>query len=776
MTCSVAFAQGTSLSGKITDADARPLAGAAVHLLNTNFGAVTDANGEFTIANVPLAKYIFAVSAVGYASIQGEITTSKDAPPLAITLTESITQLDDVVVTAQKTEESLQRIPFSISALSSRKVNEYRLWNIKDITAIVPNLYSANPGDNRNVTSIRGITSTSYDPAVATYIDGVNQFSLDTYIAQLFDVERIEILRGPQGTLYGRNAMAGVINIITKEPGNTTRGFVEATIGNYGQQRYGFGVRTPLIKDKLFFGIAGMYDANDGFYDNEYTNSNFDKKHNITGNYYLKYLATSKLSITLNAKHSINRNDGSFPLAGSISDAISNPFKVNQNATTTLVDNVFNSSLNINYAGDAINFNALTTYQSNYRYYKDPIDGDFSPIDGVTVINNYGKDWNNVKVFTQEFKFSSPTISSSPFKWTAGAYLFHQDNPVKQATHFGEDAAYIDPNAMPGSEILNTSDGSSAGVAFYGQATYTLFEKLDFTAGVRYDYEKKKQNVHGEFFMDGSSEPVFETQQDTSASTSFNAFSPKVSVAYHFTNNNTAYITVSRGFRAGGLTQLSSDPSQAPLYAYKPEYSINAEFGMKNSFLNDRLLVNFAGYYIKVDDAQVPTLVLPDAITITRNAGELTSKGVELEISAMPVKGLQFDYALGVNDATYKKLRVSQNGTEVNLDGNRQIFTPRHTSMLAAQYSYSFKGSRLTLIARGEWMNLGNQYFDLYNNNKQSGYSVFNAKAGASFGNFELMFWGRNLGDEEYISYAYDFGAAHLGNPRNYGATFRWNF
>ncbi|WP_315816025.1 TonB-dependent receptor plug domain-containing protein [Paraflavitalea speifideaquila] len=125
---------------------------------------------------------------------------------------------------------------------------DYRLWNTKDITAIVPNLYSADPGDNRNVTSIRGITTTSYDPAVATYIDGVNQFGLDTYISQLSDIERIEVLRGPQGTLYGRNAMGGVINIITKQPGNHLTGFAEANMGNYGQHRIAAGIRTPLIK------------------------------------------------------------------------------------------------------------------------------------------------------------------------------------------------------------------------------------------------------------------------------------------------------------------------------------------------------------------------------------------------------------------------------------------------------------------------------------------------------------------------------------------------
>ena len=190
----------------------------------------------------------------------------------------------------------------------------------------------------------RGITTTSYDPAVATYIDGVNQFGLDTYIAPLFDVERIEVLSGPQGTLYGRNAMAGVINIITKQPGNTTTGFAELNFGTFGQQRYALGFRTPLVKNKLYLGVAGVYDRMDGFYTNQYDDTDFDKKHSIIGNYYLRYIPNAQWAFTLNVKHNENRNNGTFPLAGSTEEAFENPFTVNQNAVTEMVDNTFNSS------------------------------------------------------------------------------------------------------------------------------------------------------------------------------------------------------------------------------------------------------------------------------------------------------------------------------------------------------------------------------------------------------------------------------------------------
>src|SRR5690606_13706900 len=150
-------------------------------------------------------------------------------------------QLEEVTVTAQKQEENLQEVPISVSHITDQEVNNLRLWQARDLTGLFPNFYSSHSGDGRNVVGIRGISTTSYDPAVAVYVDGVIQFGLDTYSNGLLDIERIEVLRGPQGTLYGRNAMGGVINIITKQPTNQTQGFAGVDFGNYGLSRYSLG-------------------------------------------------------------------------------------------------------------------------------------------------------------------------------------------------------------------------------------------------------------------------------------------------------------------------------------------------------------------------------------------------------------------------------------------------------------------------------------------------------------------------------------------------------
>jgi len=768
-------AQNTStISGKITDTRDLPIQDASVHLLNTNIAVFTDARGSFTITNIQAGRYVISFSAVGYAMQNKNVDVAGASTNINIQLADAAAQLDDVVVTAEKKEESLQKIPLSITSLSAKQVNEFRLWNSKELTAIVPNMYSNNSGDERNVTSIRGITTTSYDPAVATFIDGVNQFSLDTYMATLFDVERIEVLRGPQGTLYGRNAMGGVINIITKQPTNEMNAFAEVNIGNYNQQRYTVGFKAPLVKNKLFFGIAGVYNARDGFYTNSFNNNSYDKLHTFTGNAYLKYLPAHNWAITLNAKTQQNRNNGTFPLAPSVDDAFSSPFVIAQNATATMHDNTLNASLSVNYSGSNLNFTSLTAWQNNYRYYDAPLDGDFSPLDGITIINNYGNKWNNVKVFTQEFRFTSPANITSRFKWTSGIYFFHQDIPNKQSTHFGEDAAIV---GAPDTDFstTNTSTGDNTGFATYGQVSYLLTKKLSLIAGLRYDYENKKLNVQGEYAKDGG--PSFITVPDTVATIDFSAVSPKLGISYPTTANTNLFATYSRGYRTGGLTQLSSDPSQPPLYPYKPEFSNNVEMGVKNSFYNDRLQLNITAFYTSVNEAQVPTLILPDAITVTKNTGKLNSKGIEIEMAAMPVKGLSIGYNFGYTNAVYKSLKVSQGGGEVDLNGKKQIFTPEVTSMLATQYTYTIsKKQQLRVVVRGEWSYLGTTYFDLSNTIRQSPYSLFNVRAGVSTKHFDLYFWGRNLGNQQYIAYAYDFGAVHLGDPKTYGITFRASF
>lgn len=765
---SVAISQTqVRVSGQISREHLGPLPGASVVILNTGKGSVTDASGKYRIAGLQPGIYLISVSASGYAALLDTINLQNGDLEWSRQLRPSYSALDEVVVAAEKSEERAQHIPSSITTFNTRQVSEFRLWNINQVSGIVPNLYSANPGDYRNVTSIRGITTTSYEQAVATYVDGVNQFNLDTYIPQLFDVERIEILRGPQGTLYGRNAMGGVINIITRKPQNRTEAYTELSAGNFGQQRYGAAVRVPLIKDKLFFGAGGLYDQRKGYYTNQFTGEDFDRQKQLTGNYYLRYYPTPGFYAVLNVKHQNNRNNGPFALAPDKTSALENPFEVNQNATTTMQDDNFNASLSLHGAPKAFRISSQTAWQSNYRIYRRPIDGDFSPLDAISIVNNYGRDLNRVKVFTQEFRLQSH--EGRKLHWTGGAFFFMQDNPTRQGTRFGADAPLLGiPNGN--FTLINTNTGRNTGAALYGQVSFPLAGNLELTAGLRYDREHRRLTVGGAFQPDGG--PEFPVLEDSTGQDNFSAFSPKLGMSYRLSADQQLYVSFSRGYRAGGLTPLGSDPSQPPLSAFDPEYSNNIELGWKSLLWDQKLRLNAAIFYSFVRNVQVPTLVLPDAITIVQNAGKLDSKGAELELVATPLRGLEVFLNAGFTDASYRSLSIAKDGAMVNFDGNKQIFTPSYTGLLAGQYTLPLdKEARSRVSVRLEWVRLGRQYFDLANSISQEAYGLLNARAGFSTGHAEIFVWARNIGDRKYIAYAYDFGGAHLGNPRSIGAT-----
>jgi iron complex outermembrane receptor protein len=753
-------------SGKIINELNEPVANASLHLLNTNTTVFTDSLGRFFIQQIDKGNYTFAISADGYATIFFEIFISKEETILPdIILKSDYKELGNVFVTAEKKEQSVQSIPVSISVISQKQVEVFQLRNSKEITGIVPNLYSANPGDNRNVTSVRGIVSSSYDPAVTTYIDGVNQFNLDTYIAELLDIERIEVLRGPQGTLYGRNSMGGVINIITQKPSDKLSGFAEANVGNYGFLGLSTSLNVPLIKNKLILRIASVYNKINGYYKNEFDHSQYDKQHSILLNSSLKYIINHHWSAELNVKQQLNRNNGAFTLISGKQQAFEKPFKINQNAAATMVDNIVNGSLNLSYTGSHFNFNSLSSFQSNYRYYKKEIDADFSPLDAISIFNNYGRNWNYGKVLTQEFKFSSPANNPSKISWTAGGYLFYQKTPGRQSTVFGKDAMQA---GIPDSNfsIENISTAKSNGQALFGQISFNPTKKVELIAGLRYDHEEKSLTVSSNYHKQTTSFPII---ADTSAKSKFNVLSPKIGFLYKLATTVNLYFNYSRGFRAGGLTQLSSDPSQPPLFTYKPEYSNNAEIGIKAQFGN-KVQFNITIFYTGVNDAQVPSLILPDAIIITKNAGSLKSTGFENEIAIQIIKGLSANYSFGFTHAVFKETKASQGGQQIELKGRHQVFTPNVTSFLNLRYQTFINSKRnLKFEISGQWFYIGRQYFDIANTLEQSPYNLVNANAGITFKKFRLFVWSKNLTDTRYIDYAYDFGAVHLGNPATFG-------
>lgn len=764
------------IRGKVFSEYGEELEKVSVRLLNSNSATLTNEFGSFIFGYVNSGEQTLRISRIGYATENYSLQLSGDTT-LYIQMKESKNRLDEALVTAQKRESDPYDIPASVSVIHAKEVEQQYIWNIMDITALVPNLNIAHPGDNRNVTSIRGVTTTSYNQAVATYVDGVNQFGLDTYIPYLHDVDRIEVLRGPQGTLYGRNAMGGVINIITKQSTNRTEGFIEANIGNQAQQRYIAGIRLPLLQSRLFFGGSAMFNATNGFYTNEFDGSHYDKQLTIFGNYFLKYLPNQQWAFMFNFKHVSNRNNGAFALVMGIDDAFESPFKVNQNAKTTMIDESRNLSLTINHFGNDVHFSAQTAFQSNYRYYSSPIDGDFSPLDAISIVNNYGRKWNNVNVWTQEFKVSPARSQEKRLNWASGAYLFYQDAPAKQGTYFGEDAVLMGEGTPVHMTSILTNSAVQRGAALYGQLIYRLGKKWELQGGIRYDHEWAKLHALGEMQPDGGE--LITTQPDTVASADFHFFTPSGSIKYKYGEDRLLYLSYARGARVGGISQLSSDPDEASLRPFAPEYSNNLELGSKNKLWNHRLEINTAVFYSRLTNVQTPTLLLPDAITVTQNTGKVRSMGLEFEARGRITPSLSAWGSAAFVRAEYLNMNMAHGNENIQFKGNRPVFTPTYTGFLGLRYEIPLgpienNGFQLGIYSKF----IGKQYFNADNTLEQNAYNLLNASVGYSVLGYEFLLWGQNITDTRYVDYAYDFGfaAVHLGLPVTYGLTIKKRF
>ena len=743
--------------------------GIEVSLLNSN--QLVDVNEKTGIVFNNLSKgyYELLITAEGYASViwKGQLDRSQE---VSILMESNSIKLDEVVVSSDKKQANILNTPGSISSINAKQIRDMRIWEISDLSGFAPNLFIANSGDNRNVTGIRGMVTTSYDQSVATYVDGVAQFNLDTYIPQLNEIESIDIIRGAQGTFYGRNAMGGVINITTKKPTNTTQVNAGVQIGNYGQKRINAAVNAPIIKNKLFLGMSALHDRKNGFYTNEFLNMKFDKQQQTMLNLQLKYFLTKGWSLQADLKQYIAKNDGAFPLVNDMKALFENPYTLSQNLTSSMRDNSRNVSVVAKHKGKKTDITLQHARQRNYRFYEKSLDADFSPADIVGIFNNYGKDFNTVNVMTNELRFNS--VKSSPeqaFEWSAGIYQFSQKSPTKQATVFGKDAGLFgipDKNFS----IISINKGENNGLAAYGHMSYTINEKVSVNGGMRIDNENRKLTIGSQY--EKQPRPAIPTMADTTGKSSYGAFSPKLGIQFQPTAEQLMYLSFSRGFRSGGLTSISSDPSQVPLSAYNPEFSNMFEAGIKGKDKNNQFRYAIAFFYNKVMDIQTPLLVLPDAVTIIQNAGEMNAWGLEGEMEVKLAKGLSLQYSGGLTSAKYAVLGVVSNGAQVDLSGNKQVFTPSTTNYFATQYQTSIAAHEL--MFRLEYNHTGKQFFDLANTIEQKAYGLVNFRSSIRTNHFDISVWGRNLMGKKYINYAYDFGAAHLGNPRMIGIGLGW--
>ncbi len=745
-----------TIQGNLTDAKGEPIAYANVQLLNTNKGTMTNKDGNYRL-NCKAGNYQISYSFLGYATIVKSITLSQnEVKTIDIILKEKSEALSQVVVTAEKRETILQRTPIAATVLDAEDLKQTRSWSFSDITALAPSLLTTEHGGSTSslFINIRGVMGLHSQTAVATYVDGVYQFEGFAVPLTFNNVENIEVLRGPQGTLYGRNAFGGVINIKTKQPTNKPEGRISASYGNYEQQRYQASYSAPIIKDKLFAGVTAQFDQREGVYQNTVTGDDFDRPQSISGGLNVRYLANDKLNFTFNSRFERNEDYGSYPWVRSDSLLFAETYTVERDRRNIELRNNHSASVKINYEANAFDVQSITAYQSYERGFPELLDVDFSAANSRAAQNDF-----DIKTFTQELRFSSKQSSNSPFNWTLGSFTFIAPNGTR-------DNAFITFSDDGETRAENENRFDNKGIAFYGQGNYTFNEKLEATLGLRYDIEERKllQELRS-IDIDGN---VTLTQPFKNFESTFEAFTPKFILNYKPTDNTILYAQYARGFRPGGLNTNAPNEADVP---FEPEYSNNYEIGIKNTFFDNRLKFNVTGFFLQQRDQQVT--VIEDAFFLTRNTGNIENLGAEIELEALPVKGLQLIWNASLSDAEYKDLTVAIAGENQDLSGNKPLFNPPFASFAAVQYTKEFNKDFSTFI-RGEHRYTGEHFFNFDNEVRQSPYNLYNARIGGKYKNFELAFWARNLTERKYRTWA--TGVFLLGSPRFYGATMSYEF
>lgn len=769
---------GQKITGKVLSSSGNAIPFAHIRVLNSTKGSSTNMEGRYSL-QLDKAVYQLEYSAVGFATKIKEITIEEEDILINVILEESAEQLSDIIVTANKQEYSIMHTTTSVSVLSTSKIENSRTWTLQGLTALVPNYSYHELGVGfQQVQSIRGIQVFSENPTIATYVDGVNNLDILANGLLLTDIERIEVLRGPQGTIFGRNAMGGVVNIITKKPSNKMGGFAKASIGNLGLQRYSAGFKAPLIKDKLFMGINALFQIQNGYWKNDTTaltaampsihGKTVGGEKNLYGNLFIKWLPLDNLEFSINLKVQRDWSNNSAFFISQINDslAFANPNQIQLSRIGQHSRMLINSSFALKYYAKPFVFTSISTFQSIGLSFKD--------IDAFGIYHSFhnneiGAALPPQKVWSQEFRINA--TNNKKFSYIAGLYGFYQEGYAPASNY-----AYELPN---GSSFIVRNQSNNYGLAAFGEVAYTIIKPLKITAGIRYDYENRRStfNGAGDAVFDG--EALLELRADTSVSGSYHALSPKLAINYMLNQHSNIYFSYTRGFRAGGINAQRFPTSYQISQIYHPETSNNYELGYKTYLINQKFSLASSLFWIDWQDLQFFNAVAPLTYA-TENVGDAQSLGLEVEASAVPFKGLQLDGSFGLNYTAYKDFKLVRidpfTGHEITTDvsNNRLSNAPSHTVFLGVQYEHLI-GSKLNLMIRGEVRNIGSYYSDIQNQIQQPSYTIINAKIGLTYDKYSLFFWGQNLSNTRYLSFGNadsSFGkSVRIAAPRTWGAT-----
>lgn len=668
----------------------------------------------------------------------------------------SVPSLEEVIITGDFRPDDLQNTANSLTVMSEEIIRSRNAQHLEEISSLAPNVNFSQGSNRARYFQIRGIGERSQfkepiNPSVGMIIDDVDFTGIGT-AATLFDVEQVEILRGPQGTRYGANALAGLINIKTKTPGKTPEVHIEKTEADYNTHSLGIAVNTPLVSDTLYARLAVQFYQSDGFIENTYLNKDdTNGRDELTTRLKFRWLTTEDLTLDFNFFHAdIDNGYDAFSLDNTRETLSDEPGRDAQKTTTFSIKSKWNVNKAVILEGtlSTSNTDMEYSYDEDWTYAGIAPDWEYSSFD------QYLRDRSNKSVELRFLSDDAGKIFSNTTDWVVGIYHLNKEEDLTRNYTY---------NAEP-----YNSEYSTTSTAIYGQ----LDSQLNKTALLTFGLRAESWNAE---YEDSN---ALDIDHDESL------FGGKIGLEFRLSEDQLIYTGLSKGYKAGGVNTDGALPENQ--LNFDTEYLWNIETGIKSSWLNNSLKSRIAIFYAQRMDQQVKgSFVKPieegsdtcpcEFIDHINNAAEGKNYGLEIEIDWLATEALQLFTNLGLLETELKDYITSDG---INMSGREQAHAPAYQFAIGGQYNFDSG-----LFIRTEAEGKDGFYFSDRHDKKSDAYELLNAKIGYQANQWQVALWGRNLTDEDYHTRGFNFpndprdeytsiGYTQLGEPRMIGITF----
>ena len=671
----------------------------------------------------------------------------------------------DIVITARRQRETLRDIPDAIQAFSRDTIEQAGVTSVNDLTSLVSGFHvveAQQPGVT--MVNIRGIGQSRFgEPPIAVVIDGVQQISPNQLTQDLFDIEQIEFLKGPQGALYGRNALGGAINIVTRKPSDHFEGSVQGSYAAGNDYKIGGFISTP-IGDDVGLRVAGSYRNRDGQIYNSTLNTHVDYDETYNARASLLIRPTDRVTIDLSASYLDQRAGAAYYVPGPV-NAPRSP--VTANILGLGKRKLGDASARFELDTGDVTLQSVTAFSSVRSFINEDLD--WFPQDLLSATQSV-----SVNAMTQELRLSS-SDTKARLRWVAGIYYMHLNQGIETSLFLRPGITGL-PAPILG-DYIATKDDNNAYAAF-GQLVYAVNDRFEITTALRYDIDSRRQMDLSPLYAAVPGLP--QVHKGT-----FRSLQPKLSLAYKLAGGNLLYATVAKGFRSGGFNNNSVVTRR-----FEPEELWNYELGFKTVLVDRRLFVNGAAFYTPITDRQVYGLDLRvgAAQFIANPIPKSHIVGAELEVTAVPVRGLNISLGgtmLRTKIDEYDVRVFAGTQTNGNYRGNRLNMVPEWSVTAAVQYTGDLGGGNKIIPRIDVSGSGGHYYWEIDNADLRKTVWLANARLTLQTPRFEIAAFANNLFNIEYdMEYVSPTQSGHLSGmglgarnmPRQIGVSGKVKF